>query len=72
MDNVPVSRYRFKKSLLFHAERKVAIFIEFSRKISQQQATLRIFALAFIEHDLTTISSYSADMMSTKQDVNKT
>lgn len=72
MDNVLVSRYQFKKTLLFHSEGKVAIFLEFSRKISQQQATLHIFALAFTEHDLTTISSYSADMMRAKQDVNKT
>lgn len=30
MDNVPVSRYKFKENLLFHPERKTAILIEFT------------------------------------------
>ena len=59
MDNVPVSRYQFKENLLFRPERKVAILIEFTRKKSQQPATLQFFALALVEHGLTAISSCS-------------
>lgn len=38
MGNVPVSRYQFKENLLFHLERKVTTFIEFTRKKSLQPA----------------------------------
>lgn len=58
MQNVPVSRCQFKENLLFHPERKVAIFTQFtSKKANNLQFSFS--ALAVVEHRLTSISSCS-------------
>lgn len=55
MDSVPdINLKKICYSIL-----KDGYFIQFTRKKPQQHAILQVFALALIEHDLTTISSCS-------------